>query len=452
MKSFVYWWFIILTIGGIVLADENYVTVYNQNLALVKQVRTVEITRSNLPLKFTDVAAKIIPTSVHLRNLSGNQDFTILEQNFEYDLVSGEKILDKYIDHEVEIITDRGQLISGILLSKSGRSLVLKTDDGIRILPLNDKMQINVKDLPEGLITRPTLIWEVAGVKNGKEKLEVSYLTEGMNWHAEYVGVLNENATQLGLDAWVSVENQSGATFQDARLKLVAGEIHRAPSPQIQEYAMEAMAPAYKRTGRQKGFQERSFFEYHIYELQRPTTLKNNQIKQISLFPAATVKCHKEFVYSPWRDSENIFVKLAFENKKSQGLGIPLPAGIFRIYKKDQESLEFIGEDRIDHTPRNESVKVTMGKAFDLKAERKVVTTTKISDRSQKMTVEIELRNHKEKEAVTILVDERMPAIQWKISDSNFSYKKIDVTRVEFNVPVPANDKVKLRYTVVYSW
>ena len=432
------------------MADENYVTVYNQNLALVKQVRTVEITRSNLPLKFTDVASEIIPTSVHLRNLSGNKDFAVLEQNYEYDLVSGEKILEKYIDHPVEIITDKGQLISGTLMSKSGSTLVLKTDDGIRILPWNDKMQVNVGELPEGLITRPTLIWDVTGVKDGKETLEVSYLTGGMNWHAEYVGVLNENATEISLDSWVSVENRSGATFKDAHLKLVAGEIHRAEQPIAPRYMEEGMAMAAKAAPR--GFQEREFFEYHMYELQRPTTLKNNQIKQISLFPQVTVKCRKLFVYSAWKDNDNIFVKLAFTNKKSEGLGIPLPAGVFRIYQKDKESLEFVGEDRIDHTPRNEDVKITMGKAFDLKAERKLVSTTKISDRSQKITVEIELRNNKEKEAVNILVDERLPAMQWKITESNFPYKKIDISRVEFNIPVPANDKVKLRYTVVYSW
>ena len=220
-------------------ADENFVTVYNQDLALVKQIRTVSVKKNELPLKFTDVAARLIPTSVHLRSLSGNSKFRVLEQNFEYDLVSSDKILEKYIDHSVEIILEGGELVRGSLLSKSGRSLVLKTNSGIKILPWNDNMSVNVKDLPEGLITRPTLIWDLAGVEEESEKLEVSYLTGGMSWHAEYVGVLNETGSSINLDAWVSVDNHCGATYKDAHLKLVAGDIHRAP--QIQPLQRRAM-------------------------------------------------------------------------------------------------------------------------------------------------------------------------------------------------------------------
>lgn len=431
-------------------ADENFVTVYNKNLALIKQVRTVEIKKSELPLRFTDVAAKLIPTSVHLRSAGEGDQLRVLEQNFEYDLVSADKILEKYIDHKVEIIKENGELISGTLLSKSGNSLVIKTDRDIRILPWNDKMTVNVRELPEGLITRPTLIWELAGVENGKRNLEVSYLTKGMSWHAEYVGVLNETSTQINLDAWVSLENESGATFENAVLKLVAGEIHRAPQRRptirlekgVQEFA--AKAP--------EDFEEREFFEYHIYELERPTTLKNNQIKQISLFPPATVKSEKKFYYNASRDPKKVEVRVLFTNDKSAGLGRPLPAGVFRIYKQDRKSLQFVGEDRIDHTPRNEEVKITVGKAFDLVGEKKVVERQKISKRSERQTIEIELRNNKEKEDVTITVEEYLYRTEWKIEESNFPFKKKDIRRVEFNIPVKANSKTTLRYTVVYSW
>lgn len=429
-------------------ADENYVTVYNQNLALVKQVRTMEITRSNLPLRFTDVAAQIIPTSVHLRSLSGNKDFRVLEQNYEYDLVNGDKILQKYIDHDIQIITEKGEMIRGTLLSKSGSSLVLKDADGIQIVPWNDKMRVSVKDLPEGLITRPTLIWDVAGVKTGREKLEVSYLTQGMDWHAEYVGVLNEKSTRMNLDAWVSVDNHSGATFKNAHLKLVAGEIHRAPSagPRIMaEYAMAKSAAAPQ-------FKERGFFEYHIYDLQRLTTLKDNQIKQISLFPSTTVGCEKQFIYNARQDADKVFVKVVFLNKKEAGLGMPLPAGVFRVYKKDGQSLEFAGEDRIDHTPRNEEVRLTIGKAFDLRASRKVVASKRLSEHARRETVEIELRNNKEDQKVTILVEEAMAGPNWEIEQSNYKYVKKDISNIEFSVPVKANGKAKVRYTVIYSW
>ncbi|OQY12874.1 MAG: hypothetical protein B6I31_02290, partial [Desulfobacteraceae bacterium 4572_19] len=280
-----------------VQADENFVTVYNKNLGLIKQVRDVEINKKNPVLKFADVAAKIIPSSVHLRCLSGNSKFQVIEQNFEYDLVSSQKILEKYINYPIEIIRENGELIKGNLLSKSGNSLVLNSGGGIKIIPWNDKMSINVKQLPDGLITKPTLVWELAGVRNGSEKIEVSYLSEGLNWQAEYVGVLNKDASNLNLAAWISLNNQCGATFDNAKLKLVAGDVNRAPVPNSRGRLMSSRAKT-QASSAGSGFNERTFFEYHIYELERPTTLKNNQIKQIALFAPANVNCGKKFFYN----------------------------------------------------------------------------------------------------------------------------------------------------------
>jgi hypothetical protein len=442
---------VLFMIGSNLLADENYITVYNQDLALIKQVREVEIQKSALPLRFTDVAASLIPTSVHLRSLSGNKNFRVVEQNFEYDLVSSDKILEKYIDHPLEIIKENGELIQGTLLSRSGGSLVLKTDEGIKIIPWNDKMSVTVKELPEGLITRPTLIWELSGVKEGKEKLEVSYLSSGMSWQAEYVGVLSESGDAVNLDAWVSLDNHCGATFKDAHLKLVAGDIHRAPVA-AQPYAKGMLMEMAAAEAEDRGFQEREFFEYHIYELDRLTTLKDKQIKQIALFPPANVASQKRFVYNANRDAKKIEVKVIFKNEEKSGLGKPLPAGIFRIYQKDEESLEFVGEDRIDHTGRNEEVKITVGKAFDLVGERRVVEQKKVSQRSERQTIEIELRNNKEKEDVTILVEESFYYRDWKIEESNYPYTKKDIRNCEFSIPVKADNKSTLRYTVLYSW
>jgi hypothetical protein len=433
-------------------ADDNHVTVYNQDLGLVKQVRTLDIKKSALPLRFSDVAAKLIPTSVHLRCLSGNKDFQVLEQNFEYDLVSSEKILEKYIDHPIEIVKENGDLVRGVLLNNQRGSLVLKTDDGIKMLPWNDKTSINVKELPEGLITRPTLIWELDGVRDRKEQIEVSYLTTGMNWHAEYVGVLNEKATQINLDAWVSVNNQCGATFKDAQLKLVAGEVHRAAEPRPVRRRAKSTDDMMLAAQAERGFQEREFFEYHVYELPRATTIRDNQIKQIALFPSADVKSEKKFFYNAMRDPKKIEVRVLFKNKENAGLGKPLPAGVFRIYQKDKESLEFVGEDRIDHTPRNEEVKITVGKAFDLLAERKVVKTRKVSERSERLTVEIELRNNKKKKNVTIIVEERLFYRHWEIEDSNFPFTKKDAFNIEFEVPVKSDSNATVRYTLLHWW
>jgi hypothetical protein len=447
MKIYFVMFLLLLFIGNI-LADENYVTVYNDNLGLIKQVRTVPVDKKNLPIRFSDVAAQLIPTSVHLRNLSGNKDFQVLEQNFEYDLVSSDKILEKYIDHPVEIIKENGELIQGTLLSKQGSSMVVKTDDEIKIIPWNDNLSVNVKELPEGLITRPTLIWEVSGVKSGNEQLEVSYLTQGMNWHAEYVGVLNEKSTQLNLDAWVSIDNKCGATYKDAHLKLVAGDIHRAPQPR-RTLAKGVLAATAER---EQGFQEKAFFEYHIYDLDRPTTIKNNQTKQISLFPSASVNVDKRYYYNANTDPTKVAVRLLFINDEKAGLGKPLPEGVFRIYQKDGENLEFVGEDRIDHTPRNEEIKITVGNAFDLVGERRIIDRKKISNRSEQQTIEVELRNNKEKEDVNIIVEEQVYYRDWKIEDNNFPYKKKDVNNITFDIPVKAGGKAVLQYTITYSW
>ncbi len=440
----------IMISSNLLFAGENYVTVYNDNLALVKQVRKVPTDAAHLPIRFSDVAAQLIPTSVHLRAVDGSRDFQVLEQNFEYDLVSADKILEKYIDHDVNVITDDGDLIQGQLLSKSGNTLVIKTGSEIKMIPWSSKTMINVKDLPEGLITRPTLIWDVTGVNSREQELEVSYLTNGMQWHAEYVGVLEEKGDRLNLSAWVSVNNSCGSTFENAHLKLVAGEVHRAPQERPVSFARKGIMET--QTAAPRGFEERGFFEYHIYDLDRPTTLKNNQTKQITLFPPASVASRKEFVYNARLDPEKVEVQTLFKNDKSSGLGMPLPGGVFRVYQKDKNNLEFIGEDRIEHTPRNSDVRITVGNAFDLSGERNVVERQKISDRSERDKIEIELTNHKEKEDVTIVVRERLTGRYSTITESNFPYEKKDADLIEFKVPVKADQKTTVKYTVTYSW
>lgn len=428
---------------------ENYVTVYNDNLGLIKQIRPVEVDPNEPVIKFTDVAAMLIPTSVHLKSLTDPKTFEVLEQNFEYDLASADKILQKYIDHEVNIILESGDLLSGKLLSMAAGKYVLDTGDGLKILPANDKMQLSVKNLPEGLITRPTLIWMVSGAKSRQQKLEVSYLTNGISWNAEYVGVLGEKEDNLELGAWVNIDNKSGATYKKAKLKLVAGDIQRVKPP-IQPYLARGGMVTAEAKG--AGFEEKAFFEYHLYTLERPTTLKNNQMKQISLFPNTTVASKKKFVFDARKNGKKVDVQIVFTNKKESGLGMPLPKGIFRIYKKDNKSLEFIGEDRIEHTPRNEEVSLTIGKAFDLIGEKTVVDRKKISKTSEQQNIKIELRNNKEKEDVEVVVVEQFPYRFWTINEYSYPYIKKSANRVEFTIPVKANGKTTLTYQVTYSW
>lgn len=448
MKRYVGFLFLVLAFYGVAGASENYVTVYSDDLALIKQVRTLKIEDMDR-FRFTDVPAEVIPSSVHLRSTSGNTDLRVIEQTFEYDLVSSERILQKYIDHPVEVITEYGDFMKGVLLKNQPNSLILRTYDGIQLVPWNDRTTVTVEELPEGLVTRPTLVWKLAGVKEKEEAVAVSYLTKGMSWQAEYVGVQNEDGARMNLEAWVSVNSRCGATFEDAHLKLVAGEVHRVPVQQARKadvYRMQAEARA------DRGFEEREFFEYHMYDLDRRTTLTNNQIKQIALFSSTRVSTEKGFFYNAAGDAKKVEVRLTFVNDKKAGLGRPLPGGTFRMYRQDKESLAFVGEDRIGHTPRGETVEVTMGKAFDLRAERSVADVKKVSDRAERRSVEIELRNNKKDEDVQIVVEETIPYRDWEIEDANFPYTKKDVNHLEFVVPVEAEGTTLVRYQLLRRW
>lgn len=431
-------------------ANENQITVYNDDLALVRQIRFLVPSDNGSTMQFTDVAAKLIPASVHIRPIQTNSRFSVLEQNFEYDLISPEKILEKYMGQPIEIVNENGEMVKGVLLSRKGGSIVLDLEQGLKIIPWSNRLTINVKDLPQGLITRPTLIWKLAGAEKKGENLEVSYLTRGMSWHAEYVGVINDSATRLQMDAWVSVDNQSGLGFANANLKLVAGDVHRATAPVYPETTGLRSMPM--KSAGVPTFEEQRFFEYHIYELEKKTNLKNNQTRQIALFPTSTIDCMKQFTFTANQDPNTVHVKLTFKNKNRSGKSKPLPKGIFRIFQKDGKGFEFAGEDTIDHIGRNETVKLNMGNAFDLSGEKKILTRKKISKRSERQTIEIELRNNKPLENVEIIVEERLTCRNWEIESSSLPFNKTDASHIEFRAPVKADSKKEITYTVLCSW
>ncbi|UCE20574.1 MAG: DUF4139 domain-containing protein [Gemmatimonadota bacterium] len=425
------------------------VTIYNNNLALVRDVRPLSIERGIVEVKFTDVASQIDPTSVHFTSLTAPESVTILEQNYEYDLVSPSKILEKYIDKSIRVFTEGDKVFEGILLSSQETHIVLSDPDGgIRTLQGTSVLHIEYPALPEGFITRPTLLWLLQNDRAGRHQTEVSYLTRGVNWHAEYVAVVNQNDTQLDLGGWVSIENTSGATYEDAKLKLIAGDVHRVeerkPTPLYRAKADLAVSAAPQ-------FEEKAFFEYHMYTLQRRATIKDKQIKQMSLFPNARVEVTKIFTYDGRQDDKKVRVNLEFQNSSEAGLGLPLPKGKVRVYKQDEdESLQFIGEDLIDHTPKDERVRVYLGNAFDVVGERSVQEHERISDRVREEEVEVKLRNHKD-DAITIIVVEHLYG-DWKILISSHEYRKKDARTIEFDVPVPKDSESIVTYRVRYTW
>jgi hypothetical protein len=429
------------------------VTVYNSNIGVVKDVRNLEIKAGKSELEIKDVAQQIDPTSVHIK-LNGE----VIEQNYKYDLVSFDKILQKYIDKDISLIAENGEMLEGKLLSNYGGQIVLqKKDGGLLMLPNTGKYRFTVGALPEGLITKPTLVWMVNCPSAKKQDVEVSYQTGGLNWHAEYVAVLNENDTKLDLNSWVSVDNNSGATFENATLKLVAGDINLirpVQQPLYENVYMRKEAVAQSMSQ----FEEKAFFEYHIYNLQRPTTLANNETKQISLFEATNVGVTKKFLYrsgtnyyyANQNDKSKVAVIVEFENKEENNLGMPMPKGKVRVYKTDGKSMEFIGEDMIDHTPRNEKIKLKIGDAFDIVAEETQTESKKISDRVFEQSFEIKLKNRK-KEDVVIEV-ERFLGNYWEILNSSLEYQKKDAQNIIFKVPVKTDDETVLKFKVRYTY
>jgi hypothetical protein len=441
---------VLLVVTAFAADPQVAVTIYNDNLALVRQVGEISFEKGAQEYKFVDVAAQIDPTSVHFKSLTNADAISLLEQNYEYDLVGTDRLLQKYIDQQVTISIEEGTTETGTLLSSIGGDVVLQLDNGqIRAVKSSAIESIIFPDLPDGLITRPTLVWLLNADKAATHKTEVSYLTGGINWHAEYVAVVNDNDTALDLAGWVSVENNSGATFKDAKLKLVAGDVNRVQETPVRPMRkqMYAMAVADEAAG----FDEKEFFEYHLYTLQRPATIKDKQVKQVSLFEPQAAKVEKVYSYDGARNGKKVNVTLEFENEKENGLGMPLPKGKVRVYKNDADgSQEFIGEDLIDHTPKDETVRLTMGNAFDIVGERTVIDTKKINKRSTEQTVEITLRNHKD-EKINVTVIERWWG-DWKLVGPTPAVKKKTADRVEFNVAVPADGETTFEYTVLSQY
>ncbi len=444
-----------LTLAGVLLAStilgvtaagarELAVTVYNQDLGVVRDTRMVEVEKGSSTLKITDVAAQIDPTSVHL---SG--DLNVIEQNYAFDLASAEKILHRYLGETVDVLAEEGRSYRGTLLAYDAQNLVLGgsgSGEEVTIVAREGVHDIRCPSLPAGLILKPTLIWTVEGGKSGGHQVELSYMTSGMNWHAEYVAVVAENDKSMDLSGWVSIENRSGASYPDARLKLVAGDVHRAPQPRPM-FGVEDARMAKGTLAGAPQFEERALFEYHIYVLERTSTIADQEIKQISLFAPARAQVTKTYEFDGLWGGEDVKVTLETENKEATGLGMPLPAGTVRAFKADQDGrLEFVGEDRIDHTPRGEKVKIRMGNAFDIKAERTVMDQRRISDRVYEETVEVKVRNRKQEPVEVVIVEH--PRGTWEILDSTHPYEKKEAFKVEFKVKAAPDEEAVLRYTV----
>ena len=424
------------------------VTIYNNDLALIKDKHDVKLKKGIQKIEVDNVSTNIDPTSVLPKFSNNNDKIKINEQNFDYDLVNTNKLLQQYIGKDIEIEKDsnsKKEVISGKLLAVNG-GMVLQSKDKII---LNPSGEVSLPKLPEGLRLKPTLSWVVDSQVEGNNNLEFTYQTSGISWNSDYVVVLSDDDSSLDINGWVTINNFSGATYDNANLKLVAGDVNVVREQSRKLYAKNMVMASVEGAAVDESFEERSLFEYHMYDLSRKTTIKNNEKKQIQLITAQKVPAKKKYVYNSYNAIDKVYAFLTFKNDKKSNLGLPLPKGKIRVYKNDGNSLEFVGEDKIDHTPENKDIDLKLGKVFDISVVRTQTDYRKYSSAGHQETNIIQLSNSK-KEDIEIEVEENL-GLGWRILEMSDKYEKKNSQTIIFKVKVPANETYQLTYTVKYT-
>ena len=438
------------------------VTVYNDGRGLVREERNIDLAVGVNEVRFMDVAEQIQAPTVRVAPVEG-PPFNVLEQNYEYDLLSPAKMLDKYVGQTITLVQQK--MMNNSTIEESVEAKLLSNNAGT-VWEIGGKIVVNppysrmiFPSIPEGLIARPTLVWQIVAPVAGKRKIEASYITGGMQWSADYVLSLDPTEEKAGLQGWVTINNNSGASYKDAKLKLVAGDVHKAEIARPQARGL-MMASEVKMS--KQAFAEEGLFEYHLYTLDRPSTIKNAQTKQIQLLQAEGIRIVKDYVLfggtqyfqSVWSGpatKEKIKVFIGFKNSEATpGLGQPLPKGIVRVFKKDRSgSPQLIGEDNIDHTPRNEELKLELGNAFDIVAERRQTDFRHLTTRpanTYESAHQIKIRNQKDTPVVVRVVEPI--GGEWTMVETSIPNKKTAAFESQWEVPVPAGGETVLTYRV----
>ena len=440
---------------------ELAVTIYNSDIALVRDVRNLQIARGTSDLHFMDIAATVNPATVHFRSLTEPSRVSVLEQNYEYDLLEPEKLLRKYVGREVTLVrpryegnTSRDEDVKARLLSYNNAPV---WEIGGEIVTGMHADHVRFPELPGNLYSRPTLIWTLDNTGGTRHRVEASYLAGKLSWNADYVLTVARDDKTADIDGWVTVVNGSGTAFRNARLQLVAGDLNRVRqvlgrlevTDAVRRLPPEAAAP----------MAQEAFSDYHLYTLGRKTTVNNSETKQVSMLGATAFPVQKRYVVdgnnmfysgvqrtgSPIKDNVEVFYQ--FRNEEKSGLGIPMPAGTVRVYQADSKGgLQFVGEDRIDHTPKDESLNIKIGNAFDIVSERRQKDFQRIGANVYEIEMEITLRNHKTT-PVTVEVNEPIGG-DWRMLNSTYPYEKTAAFAAQFQVPVAADGTSTLRYRV----
>ena len=465
-------------------------TVYNQNLSLIREERTISIGKGITHVVIPDIPATIDGTSLHFMSKTAPGAVRVLEQNYQYDLVNQGKLLEKYIGKEVEFVrineeSKKEYTVKATILSTGyqmqpqyGNAMGAYAAVGGIVAEVNGKIEINpagrlvLPSLPEGLILKPQLEWLVSNSQPGDHKTEISYLAGGLSWSANYVALLNKTDNKIDLTGWVTLTNNSGTSFSDAGLKLVAGDVN-VVQDQMGRMERSDMVMAMKSADQQ--FKQTDLFEYKLYTLQRRADLKNNETKQVELVTGSDVAAKKVFIYDgladQWRSWYNNYayrgqetfgqtsntkvgVYVTFRNDEKSGLGLPLPKGKVRVYKRDEDGKEqFVGEDQIDHTPKDEELRLYLGNAFDIVGERAQMNFRALpGGRMIEETVQIKVRNHKDVPAEVQVYEHPWRWSQWEVVKQNSEFVKVDQSTMRFPVTLAKGEEKTITYTIRYSW
>jgi len=450
------------------LADQQSVavTIYNENLALIKDTRRIQLQAGENRLALREVSGRMRPETASLRSLSHPGSFALLEQNFDFDLLTPAKLLEKYVGREVKVF--RVNPKTGVESFET--ATVLAANAGV-VLKIGDRIETGLPGrivydgVPANLRDRPTLVTELQSTRAGSQTVELSYLSGGLAWKADYVAELNANDSALDLNGWVTLTNTSGTAYPNARLQLVAGDVNRVRDEM--RLAAKSSGMRMAEAAAPQAMAQEALFEYHLYTLQRPTNIADNQTKQVALLNAGSVPVVKELLLQGsdyyYRSSVGgigqkmkVGVFVQFENREASRLGMPMPKGVVRVYKKDSAgNAQFVGEDRIDHTPKNERVRLKLGEAFDVTADKKQTDFKRREPTNKASYVfesayEIVLRNAK-KEAVTVVVREPVPG-EWSVLEQSHQHTKAAAGTAEWKLDVPAEGSTTLRYRVLVRY
>jgi hypothetical protein len=426
-------------------------TIYNQNFVVVKERRRMDLPRGRSAVRFRDVAATIVPETVQFAALEHPGVARVIEQNYEFDLVGADKLLQKYVDHDITLLTRDGDELRGRLLSFDDQQLVLQGSAGIDLVPRAGNVRdVQFSKLPGGLLTRPTLVWQLDSRDAGRELVKVAYQATQMGWHVDYRARVNPAGDRLDLAGWITVTNGTGTSFKDARVKLLAGDVHLVKEGHelTPDSAEKSEVQGYDK----KQFTEKSFSEYHLYELSRTATIRDQETKQIELLDVRDVPVARK--YAARSGEQKVAVVLEFQNstKVAQALGIPLPKGTVRVFQRDADGeLEFAGTDSIDHTPKDELVSVRLGYASDLVTERRELAQRQ-SGQVTEYDVEVRLRNHKTEPVKIDVVEAIQGQSNWTMVRQSHPFTPRDVNTLVFPVEVKANAETVVTYTIRYMW